>query len=97
MAKVSSITTTGTGQSDDYLDLGPGDHTIDCTWAGSAGEATLVSRIPGQTTWITLEDAAGDVTFTANKSVRVAGNRQCSVTVTTHTSALSIVANACGR
>lgn len=96
MAQVNKITTTGTGQAADHIDVGPGDHTIDCTWAGSAGSATLVSRIPGSSTWITVEDAAGDVTITANKSVRVAGNREYSVTVTTHTSALSVIANVVG-
>jgi|694.fasta_scaffold102057_1 hypothetical protein len=97
MAQVATVTTTGTGQAADWVSCGPGDHVLDCTWAGSAGEATLNSRGPGQTTWVTLEDAAGEVVLTANKSVRVAGNREYSCTVTTHTSALSIVANSCGR
>ena len=95
MAAVATVTTSGTGQAADWLRTGPGDHTLDCTWAGGAGEATLVSRGIGQETWITVEDSAGDVTIDANKAVRVAGNREYSVTVTTHTSALSIVANAC--
>jgi len=96
MAQVNKVTTTGTGQAADWISVGPGEHVLDCTWGGSAGEATLVSRGPGQETWINLEDAAGEVVLTANKAVRVAGNREYSATVATHTSALSIVANSCG-
>jgi len=95
MAVVNKVVTTGTGVSADSLMLGPGDHTLDITWAGSPGAAGIVSRIPGNSTWIDVEDSSGVIAITANASYRVAGNREYALDVDTHTSAASMVPNAC--
>ena len=94
MAAVVVITTTGTGQAADWIALGPGDHIIDLTWAGSPGDADLQSRPPGGT-FRDVEDSAGVINATANKSIRVSGNRDYSVDVNTHTSALRVEASRC--
>lgn len=96
MASVGKITTTGTGQAADFLRLGPGDHVLEFTWAGSAGDADLQNRTSNDSgTFRDTYDSAGVVNITANKSVRVSGNQDYSVDVTTHTSALSVTASAC--
>ena len=95
MAQVAKITTTGTGQAADFLRLGPGDHVLEFRWSGSAGDADLQNKSVDSSTFADTYDSAGVVNITANKSVRVSGNQDYSVDVTTHTSALSVTAHAC--
>jgi hypothetical protein len=96
MPQVNKITTTGTGQAADFIRVGPGDHVIEFTWAGSAGDADLQNRISSDSgTFRDTYDSAGVVNITANKSVRVSGNQDYNVDVTTHTSALTVTATAC--
>ena len=96
MASVNRIVTSGTGQAADFLRVGPGDHVLEFTWAGSAGDADLQNRsIDDAGTFRDTFDSAGVVNITANKSVRVSGNQDYSVDVTTHTSVLSVTASAC--
>ena len=95
MALVNKITTTGTGQAADFIRTGPGDHVLEFTWAGSAGDADLQNRSNEQAAFRDTFDSAGVVNITANKSVRVSGNQDYSVDVTTHTSALTVTAHAC--
>lgn len=96
MAQVQKITTTGTGAAADYISVGPGDHVLEFTWAGSVGDADLQNRATGQgAAFRDTYDSAGVVNITVNKSVRVSGNQDYSVDVTTHTSALTVTAHAC--
>ena len=95
MAVVGKVITTGTGVAADSIMAGPGDHVLDITWAGSAGDTGIVSRAPGDTTWIDVEDASGVIAITTNASIRVSGNREYTLDVTTHTSAASMKASAC--
>jgi len=95
MAAVGTVTTSGTGVAEDFLRLGPGDHVLDVTWAGSAGDTGIVSRAPGDTTWIDVEDSSGVIAITTNASIRVSGNREYTLNVATHTSAASMKAGAC--
>jgi hypothetical protein len=95
MPQVNKITTTGTGQAADFIRTGPGDHVLEFTWAGSAGDADLRNRSNEQASFRDTYDSAGVVNITANKSVRVSGNQDYSVDVTTHTSALTVTAHAC--
>lgn len=86
-----SVTTSGTGGSD-HLSLGSGyDWMVEVTWAGSAGDADLQGRY-GQDTFIDIEDSAGVVNITANKSIIVPGGGDIRLDVTTHTSAATMTA-----
>ena len=96
MAQVNAITTTTTGVCADFIRLGPGDHILDFTWAGSAGNADLQNRNHGGT-FRDSYDADGVVNITANKSVRVSGSQDYTVDVNTHTSALTVTPTACDR
>jgi hypothetical protein len=95
MSAVGTVTTVGTGIATTFLRLGPNDHVLDITWAGSAGATGIVSRAPGDSTWIAVEDSSGVISITANASVRVSGNREYTLNVATHTSAASMKAGAC--
>ena len=95
MALVNKLTTTGTGQAADFILTGPGDHVLEFTWAGSAGDADLQNRSSADVAFRDTHDAAGVINITANKSVRVSGNQEYSVDVNTHTSALTVTAHAC--
>ena len=95
MSAVGTVTTSGTGVANTFLRLGPGDHVLDITWAGGAGDTGIVSRAPGDTTWIDVEDSNGVIAITSNASIRVSGNREYTFDVTTHTSAASMKAGSC--
>jgi hypothetical protein len=97
MAQVNKIVTTGTGQAADFIRLGPGDHVLEFTWAGSAGDADLQERISSDSgTFRDSNDVSGVVNITSNISYRVSGNCDYSVDVNTHTSALTVQATSCG-
>ena len=95
MPQVNKLTTTGTGQAADFIRVGPGDHVLEFRWAGSAGDADLQNKSVDSSTFADTYDSAGVVNITANKSVRVSGNQDYSVDVTTHTSALTVTAHSC--
>jgi hypothetical protein len=95
MSAVGTVITSGTGVATTFLRLGPGDHVLDITWAGGAGDTGIVSRALGDTRWIDVEDSSGVIAITTDASVRVSGNREYTLDVTTHTSAASMKAGAC--
>lgn len=97
MASVSKIVTSGTGQSADFIRCGPGDHVLELTWTGSAGDADVQHRHANDTAiFRDLYDSNGVVNNTANRSYRVSGNQDYTVDVNTHTSVLHVTATSCG-
>ena len=98
MARTTKVVTTGTGRAADHLSAGPGDHVITVRWAGSAGAGTLQERPTGgsDSDWADVETSPGTAAD-VNKAVsfRVAGNRDYTIDVDTHTSAASVTIEAC--
>lgn len=98
MTQTARIVTSGTGipetsGSDAYFRLAKGSHWIGVRWAGSAGDLKLIERPLGgaDTDWADVIDNAGNgVQITTATSWLVPGNREYSVSVTTHTSAATV-------
>lgn len=92
MARVPSITTTGTGATTDWINTGPGEHVLRVRWAGSPGELTIKERDANSSqAWAGVEGPDGSViTVTGNKSIIVAGETDFRLNATTHTSAATL-------
>ena len=96
MAAVTKVVTTGTGVAADWLVAGPGDHVITVRWAGSAGAGTLQERPSPGSAWADVETSPGTTADVAkNVSFRVAGGREYTIDVDTHTSAATVTIEAC--
>jgi hypothetical protein len=93
----TTFTTTGTGVAAGFVDCssGNGDFSLDFVWAGSAGSAKLLTRISGNTGWVAAVDFDNaDIEIDKSMALQVAGGRQYTVNVVTHTSALTVRAGA---
>lgn len=94
MARVSSLTTTGTGATTDWLGVGPGEYTLRVRWAGSAGSTRIQERaLDSSGEWADVKGPdGGDLDITANDSFVLPGNSEYRLNVTTHTSAATLTA-----
>lgn len=94
MARVPSLTTTGTGATTDWIGVGPGEYTLRVRWAGSAGSTRIQERaLDSSGAWADVKAPDGtDLDITSNDSLVLPGNADYRLNVTTHTSAATLTA-----
>lgn len=92
MARKPIVTTTGTGATDDWVGVSPGEYVASVEWADSPGVAKIQSRaLDGSEAWQDLlSPSLDELSIESNISFIVPGNSEYRLNVTTHTSAATL-------
>lgn len=84
-------TATGTGTTAG-LQLSAGSRWALQVTSGTWGSATIESSADGGSSWTTVENASGTITFTANKTIVVHGGLKYRLNVASYSAAITMTA-----